>query len=110
MKYKATRKEIRESGYPVYCIGYCDAYYLLEFQNPFAYSTRAEGWACDYYQIDDVIISTGYAPIGKKVDYELCRTYNEQARKISDNWDMTYEQRRDNIEILLHEFVEKLTT
>ena len=48
----------------------------------FAYSSRAEGWACDYYTIDNVLISTGYAPLEAKntrKDYEVYKKYNDLA-------------------------------
>ena len=97
MKYKTTKKAIREMGDPVYCVGYANLQNLFRFVDPFAYSTRAEGWACDYYSVGNVIISTGYSPIGRKTDYKLCREY--------DKW----EQQRDQLENLIEEFVEKLT-
>ena len=56
MKLKATKKAIRNSGYNVLKIGYCNAQNLLRHKSPFAYSERREGWACDYYQINNTII------------------------------------------------------
>lgn len=109
MKYKVTKKEIRESGNKVYCVGYCNLQFLLNFHEPFAYSTRAEGWACDYYLINDIIISTGYAPIGRKTDYSLCREYDKKAEKVRGDYNLTWEQQKETIEALLIEFVEKLT-
>lgn len=40
MKYRTTKKAIRESGAIIYKIGYCDLQFLLRFNNPFAYSGR----------------------------------------------------------------------
>lgn len=107
MKIKTTKKSIRESGNPVYKIGYCNAQWLLKYQEPFAYSTGAEGWACDYYLVGNVIISTGYAPIGKAVDYEMLREYDDKARKIACG-SMSWAQAREAVETLLNEFVENL--
>ena len=109
MKYKTTKKAIREMGDPVYCVGYCNLQNLLRTVDPFAYSTRAEGWACDYYYIHDVIISTGYAPIGRKTDYNLCREYDQKALVIWSNYNLTFEQQQEKVEALIEEFVEKLT-
>jgi len=108
MKYKTTKKSIRESMNPVYKIGYCNAQWLLKYQEPFAYSASREGWACDYYMVDDVIISTGYAPIGKQVDYDFCSEYDSKARKIACG-SLPWNQARDEVEKLLHEFIRKLT-
>ena len=67
MKYKVTKKEIKAYHNQILQVGYCDLQDLLRFSEPVAYSTRAEGWACDYYEIDELIISTGYAPIANKM-------------------------------------------
>ena len=87
MKLKTTRKQIRDAGMPIVAVGYCDlqtTFHVLGIE-PFAYSTRAEGWACDYYEIDGrFIISTGYAPIGQQVkDYKRMRAIEEKAREFS---------------------------
>lgn len=108
MKYKTTKKAIREMGDPVYCVGYCNLQNLLRTVDPFAYSTRAEGWACDYYYIHDVIISTGYAPIGRKTDYNLCREYDQKALEVLREL-IPWEEQREKLEALASEFVEKLT-
>lgn len=109
MKYRTTKKAIREMIDPVYCVGYCNIQNLLRFIDPFAYSTRAEGWACDYYYAYDVIISTGYSPIGRKTDYNLCREYDQKALAIWSNYNLTFEQQQEKVEALIEEFVEKLT-
>lgn len=109
MKYKTTKKAIREMGDPVYCVGYCNLQHLLREFDPFAYSTRAEGWACDYYRINGVIISTGYSPIGRKTDYNLCCEYDQKAFAIWSNYNLTFEQQQEKVEALIEEFVEKLT-
>lgn len=108
-KYKTTKKAIREIGDPIYCVSYCNLQNLLRFHDPFAYSTRAEGWACDYYSIENFIICTGYAPIGRKTDYNLCREYDQKAREVLCDYSLTWEQQRDRLEELIEEFAGKLT-
>lgn len=107
MKYKTTKKAIREMGDPVYCVGYANLQNLFRFVDPFAYSTRAEGWACDYYEVNGVIISTGYSPIGKQVEYDLIREYEEKARKICGDYARSYEDQKAAVNALLYEFIEK---
>lgn len=109
MKYRTTKKAIREMGYPVFCIGYCELQNLLRFVEPFAYSTRAEGWTCDYYKIGDVIFCTGYAPIGRKTDYELCRKYDKKALEIIRDYTLSLENMQNGVAALLEEFVQQLT-
>lgn len=107
-KYRVTKKEMNEGYTHIIGIGAGDLQNLLKFEQPFAYSTRAEGWACDYYDVDDVLICTGYAPMRSKrttSNYEILREYDEKARKIFDNYDLTYEKRKKQIEALLHEYI-----
>lgn len=86
-KYRTTRKAIKETygAANVYSVGYANLQHMLKYINPFAYSTRAEGWACDYYDIGKgVVLSDGYAPIGKKIDYDVMRLFDDKAREIWD--------------------------
>ena len=108
MKLKTTKKAIKASGQKILCIGYCNAQYLLKGKNPFAYSVRAEGWACDYYEINDVIVSTGYAPMGDKIDYEILKKYEIKAEKIANDYNLGYEEREEKINSLLNKFIEEI--
>ena len=110
MKYKTSKKNMKESYNKIIKIGYCDAQYLLQYEEPTAYSTRAEGWACDYYDVDNVLISTGYAPIeskNTKIDYETIRKYENEARSIINNND-NYEDKRIKVKELLKEFIHEV--
>ena len=64
-KIKATKRDMKEN-YRIIGIGYCDAQFLLQYHDAVAYSVRAEGWACDYYDVYNVVISTGYSYINNK--------------------------------------------
>ena len=103
MKLKATKKEMREGYYKIISIGYCDAQHLLNYQNPIAYSAGNCGWSCDYYDINGVLISTGYAPLSSKNtidDYALVREYDKKASEVYS---------ADERNALLHEFIAKVT-
>ena len=80
MKLRTTKKQIKESGYDIISLGYCQADNILTYSSPFAYSSGAYGWSCDYYQFGNVIISTGYQPIGRSVNFDLVKKYNDNAR------------------------------
>ena len=100
-KIRATKKEMRQN-YRVLSIGYCDAQYLLNYESPIAYSCGQNGWCCDYYEIDDVIISTGYDTIASKNmkdDYKLIREYEEKARQFNT---------KEEIKAVLLEMLDKL--
>lgn len=110
MKFRATKKEMRNNYHYIIGIGYCAAQFLLKYEDPIAYSVRSEGWACDYYDIDGVLISTGYAPLESKntnIDYDMIRDYDNRARKIAHDYTLAYEEREKQVKALLKELIEK---
>lgn len=76
MKYRMTKKAIRESGAIIYKIGYCDLQFLLRFNNPFAYSEGVYGWSCDYYRIGGAFDRGAYLK-ARRADY--CKVQFEWA-------------------------------
>ncbi len=101
MKLKTTKANVKENYYRILSIGYCDAQYLLKYKSAFGYSAGVYGWACDYYDIDGVCISTGYSPLANKnmrCDYALIREYEQKANG----------ETKENIDKLLKELVNKL--
>lgn len=105
MKLKATKKEIRNNSNKILKVGYCAAQNLLNYEEPFTYSSGVYGWACDYYNIDGIIISTGYSPIGEQVDYNLLKEYETKAQNI--DYHLSYELRKNKTKKLLTEFIKK---
>ena len=108
MKLKATKKQIKNGYYKIYSIGYCDAQNLLQCLNPFAYSIGVYGWACDYYDVKGICISTGYNPIGENVNYDLIRKYDNKAKAILDNYSVDYQKRKTKVNKLLIKFINEL--
>ena len=106
MKLKATKKEILNRYDAIIKIGYCEAQYLLNCEDAFAYSSGVNGWACDYYDINGVIISTGYAPIGKEVDYNTIKKYNNEARAL--DYGANYEEYKSKLRELTQEFIDEV--
>ena len=103
MKIKALKKEFKDQN--VLKVGYCKLQYLLNYKDPFAYSSGVYGWACDYYNIDGVIISTGYNPIGKQVKTDILEHYNAQALKVLNNVNIEYQQKTKLLDNLLNDFI-----
>lgn len=100
-KIKATKREMKQN-YKILGVGYCDMQYLLRYQQPISYSAGVYGWACDYYYIKDVVISTGYDYINTKNmkdDYKLIRGYDNRARVLNT---------REEVNALLFELIDKL--
>lgn len=107
MKLRATQKQIREHYPTIIRIGYCDMQHLLRFENPFAYLTRPEGWACNVYDVDGIAISTGYSPFGNvRPHYALVRAYEENAKEIQCVPTLNIEEMRDKTTALLRELLE----
>ena len=102
MKLKAAKKDFK--GLNVLRVGYCKLQYLLQYKQPFAYSSGVYGWSCDYYDLDGVIISTGYQPIGKQVNNETVAMYEDLARKVSSGA-LYHKEKEKLIDNLIKDFV-----
>ena len=82
MLLQVRKKDILNSSERVLKVGYCQLQSLLNYESRFGYSSsNVNGWSCDYYNINGVIISTGYNPIGQSVNYDLLKHYELQAEK-----------------------------
>lgn len=108
MKFKVSKKSFKDQR--VYRIGYCKLQWLLCNADPIAYSSGIYGWSCDYYQFGDIYISTGYSPIGKKVDDKIVKHFDELARK-THQYTTAYDfvKGMKQREILLKKFINKIT-
>ena len=66
----------------VYSVGYCQAQSLLMFTRRVGYNAGVYGWNYDVYIVGDDVIITGYRPFNaEKIDYDLLKEYEEEARK-----------------------------
>lgn len=112
MKFKATKKAIKENYLKIVGIGYCNAQYLLQYEPEIAYSAGQNGWACDYYDVDNVLISTGYAPIESRnvrCTYDIVSKYEDLARaNVLSN--LPWEEKKENNKDLLKQFIAEITT
>ena len=111
-KIRTTKKAIL-NAYPknnIIAIGYCNAHYLLGGKEPIYYTAGANGWGCDCYLFNDVLISTGYAPINGnlKFDYKTLRKYEDKAKKITYDNSINYEQQLKSINKLLNKFIKEV--
>lgn len=104
MKTKTTRKEIKRIYKNIINVGFCDMDYLLFFNYPLYYCTRAEGWAFDVHEINyNTCISTGYAPIGniERLNYNITKFYNNLAKKALNKYN------RDKAKIIINYLLQK---
>lgn len=105
MKYKTTAKALREGACNLRSAGYCDLQYLLTNHNPVAYTSGVYGWNFDAYKVYGLTICTGYRNMpGKRL--EGVAEAEAEARKIWswENKEMTFEEKQEAVETLLHEF------
>lgn len=102
-----TRKGIKEN-YFTYEAGYCELQYLLRYKNAIGNNLGIYGWNCDIYIFDDIAITTGYRPFGERINPALTKKYEEKARKIFDNYDLSYEQKKKKVNKLLEKFIEEV--
>lgn len=109
MKKSITFPKIRNLNGKKVSIGYCDAWYLLKFQNPEFYHAGIYGWDFDVYTFNDCVICTGYrSTIGERPDYELLKMYENEAKKICENYNLSYEDRAFKVNNLLSAFLESI--
>ena len=103
MKRRVSMKSMKTVN--TYAVPYCAIQRLLKFQEPFAYSAGTYGWRCDYYSVGDIIISTGYAPVGKQVKYDLCKKWEGEAKNVSS---LPWDKQKEATNKLLMQFVEEM--
>ncbi|MEI6296197.1 MAG: hypothetical protein WCO84_00945 [bacterium] len=108
MKFKTTKKAIKDNYYRILSVPYCELQNLLRYENPIAYSSGSYGWACDYYYVDGVLISTGYSTINSKnvkQEYDIMELYEKQARSINSKFSPTAKQETTE---LLYKFISQV--
>lgn len=111
MKFKTTKKVMKDNYYYIVGTGYCNMSYLLYYEKPIAYSSGTYGWSCDYYEIDNVLISTGYNHLKNKnttVDYETINKYDKLAMDIINNHSIHYEEQKEKVKNLLQQFIKEV--
>ena len=108
MKLQTTKKQIRQNFNTVLSIGYCDAQYLLSCKTPFAYSAGVYGWSCDYYQVGNVCISTGYSPIGTPVNYSLLCELERKACLIANDYNLPGSDKEQQLNELLQQLINSI--
>jgi len=111
MKYRTTKRDVMNGYAVVISVGYCNLQTLLRCENERAYTARREGWAADIYDFGMTAIVTGYAPFGNvKPGYEVCRKYEKAAEKIAYNYNLKWDEQKEQLSALIREFIEEVTS
>ena len=108
MKAKVTKKEIIKRFENVLIVHSWELQNLLYFISPFAYATRAEGWACDFYEIGNFCLSSGDSPAGTKQNRDLEKIFEAKAKKINQSTFFKRETKEKKINALLLELATQL--
>lgn len=106
MKARVTNKMLRENQ--AIKVGYCAMTYLLRYEEPVYYTSGVYGWNSDVYNIDGIIVSTGYRPAGtRRIDYKTIEVYEGMARDIADDDSLSYYHKKCRVRALLNELLSK---
>lgn len=119
MKYKTTKKEMKENYYNILSVGYCNLQYLLRHKAANSYCSSIYGWYCDNYELTGskriLLLSTGYNPIKSKNinknDEEIekiIKKYENKAEKIRYTKGNTCQQIEKKLHNLLIKFVDEV--
>lgn len=83
IKARVTFREVREGFCNVYSVHYCGIQDIEQYLPCYFYSCGIYGWNCDYYVVSgSTVISTGYRPIGKDLNYDVVEKYNTEFSKL----------------------------
>lgn len=109
MAREITRKWVADN-YTCYGTGYCDLQYLLKYQSRDYYTTGVYGWNFDVYTFGDYAITTGYRGMIHHIkrDFELDRKYDDMAREIIYNNNLSWDEQKDKVNKLLEEYLHKI--
>lgn len=106
MKVRVTKKAIRENYREIISVYYCRLQNVLMYRDCNFYTTRAEGWGADIYDVDGVAIVTGYDPFGNiNPSYELCKKFDDEASDVLYAYHYDYEHCRTALDGILMRFI-----
>ncbi len=91
MSDKITKKEITSRFDHIYRLSDGSIQYLTWDIKRYGHTEGIHGWNADIYIIGSAAVVTGYRPFGQRVDYDIVKTYEEQARQIVQATDLDYE-------------------
>lgn len=110
MKYKTTQRDVKNNYTHVIAVSYCALQTLLRCETETAYTVRREGWGADIYDFGNTAIVTGYAPFGNiRADYKIIEKYERKAEKIAYNYDLKWDEQKQQLRNLIDEFIKEAT-
>ena len=114
-KIKLTRQQTAATNEPILKIGYCEAQNLLNGISAWGYNAGVYGWNYDVYDItstktgEGVRITTGYRnTIGNRLANKTIRKYEDKARAIIYDWNISYESKQKKLTALRNRFINEV--
>ena len=105
MKTRITRNDIKTFNIRL-SIPYATLQSLLSYVEPIGYNAGIYGWNFDCYDIDGVLLMTGYRTIGKTIDRSIIKKYEKQADRLNSQ-DISYESKKKEALRLLNQFIDE---
>ena len=100
MKKRTTHKSIKALPEPKLRVGYCSLQRLLRNHKPFAFTAGVYGWNYDAYDLDGLVITTGYRNMPGEDADDLVEEYEHKADNVRND--------AEALEALVAEFREKV--
>ena len=108
-KEQLTRKQVEAMSDKIIRIGYCEMQGLLRCKTRKGYTAGVYGWSADIFNIDGVVIVTGYRPFGNiQPDHELVKEYEKKAGEIIQ-YTYEYGKIEQKLDELLKAFIKEVT-
>ena len=110
MAIEMTRNEIKRLYRNVYCVGYCDMYYLLQDgARKIGYNSGVYGWNYTVYEINaDTCILTGYRGFfGKKIPHKAWKVLEENLKTYKTK-NVSYKQVEKRAKSSLDKVIKKM--
>lgn len=105
MKTRITRNDIKTFETRL-SIPYATLQSLLSYIEPIGYNAGVYGWNFDCYDIDGVLLMTGYRTIGRTIDRSIINKYEKQADNLNSQ-DISYESKKKEALRLLKQFIDE---
>ena len=103
MIVRITRNDIKTFNTRL-SIPYATLQSLLSYIQPIGYNAGIYGWNYDCYDIDGVLLMTGYRTIGKTIDRSIINKYEKQADNLNSQ-NISYEDKKKEALRLLGQFI-----
>lgn len=110
IKLKVSKRDIRNNFKNVLCCSYCELTDLLNYKNANYYNANQYGWRNDIYLIDNnTVIVTGYEPFGNiELQKNICKKYNNEAKKIRQNFGFDYDKQKIKLQKLIDKMISEV--